>query len=471
LGFAALVLADLSVGIVYAAEPSPFAIYDDDPEHLWNRLHRTLIGRVAKDGTVYGLDDAEVLYWDYTKHLRSGESQEAANAVLDEFLDENGEELIRDPLKRAILQRDLWVLFDRVTKKVYHDNPSVLPFGRRLVAVMESVALTREEIDALPDNYALGAASGFYPSEVDIDTVGASYLPPDLLNEESGPWVRIYGAGGERGAVDHVLHADGHSLFWVYLRMAEGRDATWDYIEKLRDFEEPFEVVRPDSERDNIVRMISAFIPGRGTNIVASPKLPQFPWGTTQSAIVEQALLIDDRGNIAPTHLTLSVQILADNPGRYDQMRADKPFGHLRQTPFKLRLSRKALFDGRAGGLIAVGAEDKQFRVFRSHGFDVFESGNPDSLERATRNALRRCGGCHQGRGLDAFKSRFRIIGLPGQYMPQQGLGLSVEEQGNRRPVSRENLLPRTRDEAEAIGWKKGRYSWGVLETLWRAIE
>ncbi len=66
-----------------AVEPSSFAIYDDDPDHLWNRLHRTLFGRGGDHESAFGLDDTQLLYWGGTKHLTEGESYDTAIAVLD----------------------------------------------------------------------------------------------------------------------------------------------------------------------------------------------------------------------------------------------------------------------------------------------------------------------------------------------------------------------------------------------------
>jgi hypothetical protein len=86
--------------------------YDRNPRHLWNRLHQTLFIRVAPDGTTYGHDRLDPLFWGITRHLLEGPSHRKALDVLDEFLRKRGEKLIRDPLKRAFLQHDLWALFD-----------------------------------------------------------------------------------------------------------------------------------------------------------------------------------------------------------------------------------------------------------------------------------------------------------------------------------------------------------------------
>lgn len=435
-----------------ATEASSFTIYADDPEHLWNRLHRTLFGREWRDGTVYGLDDTQLLYWRTTDHLTTGDSHAAGIAVLDEFLDKNGEALIEDPLERAMLQLDLWALFDWTARgRLKKLSENQLRLQKRLVAVMKRIALTRDQIEALPDNYSLAVESGAFPSEVNTEKHGAPYLPPNLLDEESGPWVRIYGAGGEQGAEAHVRHADGRSLFWVYLRVPEGRDATWDYIMELRDFERPFEAVSLDREANQPVYSWSYSVVTGQTNITESSELPQLPPGT-QAALVEQAMLIDDSGNITPTPLTVHVQIRAHGG----------PLDNYAPSFFELRLHRRALFHGRAGGFVAMGDEDEVFPGFGFHDVDAFET-----TSRLSRVQALRCTGCHQQTGVYTFFSRHRIIGLPGRSMPQQGLRRNT----SNKLVSRDNPLPRMYEENDAVYWKKRQYSWGRLEALWMTVE
>src|SRR6185503_5531446 len=84
------------------------ATFDPDPQHLCNRLNATLFLRVADDGKKYGLEELDIQYWSRTKHLIEGPSHERALKILDEFIAQHGENLIRDPWKRAMLQRRLW---------------------------------------------------------------------------------------------------------------------------------------------------------------------------------------------------------------------------------------------------------------------------------------------------------------------------------------------------------------------------
>jgi hypothetical protein len=83
-------------------------LYDQNTSHLWNRVHDTFHVRVAPDGSEYGLDAVDPLMWRETRHLLTGDSHARALGLLDEFLTSNGERLIRDPLKRAVFQNDLW---------------------------------------------------------------------------------------------------------------------------------------------------------------------------------------------------------------------------------------------------------------------------------------------------------------------------------------------------------------------------
>ena len=107
--FSALVILFLvHLSCAGATEHAGSTVYDSDPRHLWNRLNETLFLRGVNNGRKYGLDSLDILFWHRTKHLLVDPSRQPALNVLDEFIIEHGEKQIRDPLKRALLQRDLW---------------------------------------------------------------------------------------------------------------------------------------------------------------------------------------------------------------------------------------------------------------------------------------------------------------------------------------------------------------------------
>ncbi len=439
-----------------------YRLYDPDPDHLWNRLHRTLFER----GQGYGLDSVDIYYWPRTKHLLEGPSHEAALAVLDEFLASDGEALVTQPIKRAFLQRDLWALFDWLVEPgLLHEEEAVLPLAQRLVRVMQSIALTEEAIAGLPDNYAQAVASGAFPTTPDLEREGAPYLPPQLL-DENGPWVRIYGAGGDEGAVEHVYHTHGRNLFWVYIRLPEGRQATEDYVRSLRDFGRPYEAVDLDNLPEELVKRHRGRNDALGrTNIFESRELPQFPVGT-EVALVRQMMLIDDTGKIVPTKITEEVQIRAYRRVERETPRSRAEFeARPRESAtanFVLQLRKESFFNGNSG-FVALDAESREHRTFRTHGFDPFEGRNNTrkadaSGDRDPRTVvLESCTGCHQAPGVYSFLSRERIIGVPGRYMPQQGLSINNPEK----------WMKFSEQAQAAARWKTRQYDWGLMRGLW----
>jgi hypothetical protein len=94
-------------------------IFDSDPNHIWNRTYTCLFVRQSTDGNEFGADTLDPLLWDNTQHLLTGDSHRRALACLDEFLRSHAERAVEDPLKRAILQRDLWAVFDWTAR---HDD-------------------------------------------------------------------------------------------------------------------------------------------------------------------------------------------------------------------------------------------------------------------------------------------------------------------------------------------------------------
>src|SRR5215813_7056374 len=153
------VIAPIILTIRYSAQSErqsasmPHAIYDSNSDHLWNRLHRALYVRTARNGEEYGHDELDPLLWAETKHLLVDPSHQQAIKLLDEFLSVNGAALITDPLKRAMLQRDLWAIFywSADTPPTYQREAEALQ--SKLALVIRSIALSREQIQALPDNY------------------------------------------------------------------------------------------------------------------------------------------------------------------------------------------------------------------------------------------------------------------------------------------------------------------------------
>src|SRR5580704_5164129 len=134
-------------------------IYDSNPSHIWNRLYAALLVRRDRHGNEFGEDSLDPLLWQESEHLLSEPSHQLALRALDEFLQTHAETLVHDPVKRAMLQRDLWAVFDwsvahysRSGRPQYQKEKQELQ--TRLAAVLQRLALTPDEIKSLPDNYA-----------------------------------------------------------------------------------------------------------------------------------------------------------------------------------------------------------------------------------------------------------------------------------------------------------------------------
>jgi hypothetical protein len=395
-----------------ADEPPPTrSVYHADPEHLWNRLYEALFVRVGPDGRAYGQDRLEPLLWRDSKHLLEERSNKSAIALLEEFLKNKGEKLIDDPLKRALLQRDLWLVFNWLEGS--HDHFTEPPLEaesaraaqerlrRPLAAVIGRLALSRKQIQELPDNYAAAVASDRFARRFDPKKPDQPYLPPELF-EADGPWVCV-GRPDGLVAPQHYLLGENrftNSVFLVFLRLPPGGTATVDYLKQLRSFDPQ------------------------------APKLPELPEGT-QFALVRRALLIDTSHRVVPSALTESIQLRVD-----------------RQSFHEFRVSRSALFGGRAGGLRPVGADERDFKTgFAAHGMDEFEFRQRGYVFPGRQQIIRQtCTACHSER-FPAFRA-------------------AIGDEGDKlRPFS-VSEMPNTKVAGAAVKWKEGEPSWTALRKL-----
>jgi hypothetical protein len=443
--------------------PGPGGPYDADPAHLWNRLHEALLVRIGPDGHAYGRDRLEPYLWPQTKHLLEPDSCDRAVRLLDEFLDKKGERRIDDPVKRAVLQRDLWLVFNWVEGE--HGNFENPPLEeatwrtaqkrlrRRLAAVIGRLAQGPDALRSLPDNYAAAVASGRFARRFDPEHPDRPYLPPDLFATD-GPWVCL---GRPDGPVtpEHLREDGGNpftsSAFLVFLRLPDGRAATLAYLKRLRAFNEPVLVRAEDGER-------------RSQPFLPNPRLPAFPPGT-EVALVRRALLVTIPPAPVPSALTESVQVRVyrEVPDMTAQT-LDAALGggtaanrraRAWQSFQEFRLNRGLLFAGRAGGLHAVGPDEHDFDTgFGAHAFDEFEAHFTGQSFTGPRFAVtENCFACHSFPGAYSFNSFFNYRGS------------NLREGDTGRPASLSEVSSAEAAEA-AARWKAGRASWASLRDL-----
>ena len=114
------------------------------------------------------------------------------------------------------------------------------------------------------------------------------------------------------------------------------------------------------------------------------------------------------------------------------------------QDFFEFELSRVLLLAAEAGGLRAVTPHETKFRIFGSHGEDVFE--------KNTENRPLQCVNCHAGPGVQSLGS------LEALFPPHPLISDSVEGDSQFGSLYREA--------SATLYWKETRYDWGLLKAL-----
>lgn len=328
-------------------------IYDAEPNHIWNRIHDVLHVRTSFDGRAYGADDVDPLLWRSTQHLLTGKSHGDALAVLDEFSSSHAERLITDPVRRAVFQHDLWRVFDWADEVSVRETngAAARELQVRLAQAMRRVALTRPEINRLPDNLAFRE-----------------------LFDKRGPWVCVFPRGGGPAASAHAGFFS-ESTFLVFIQLPGGRERTLAYLKELNDYPEP--------------------LVARQNMLAENPGIPQFPPGT-RTALVRQMMVIDSTGEIVPTHIIESVQTRLYRTVPTNVLDS----GERDEAEFDLR--REELFAGKNGGLSQLRPNDERYSVFMTHDEDPFEQPKSLSGRFGPQVALRSCSACHEASGIQS---------------------------------------------------------------------
>ncbi len=431
-----------------ATNPNP-AIYDSDPNHPWNRLYAALLIRQDKHGNRHGEDALDPLLWRETEHLLAEPSHKIAIQALDDFLQSHAESAVHDPAKKAMLQRDLWSVFDwTVQQDSAYQHPQYekekQELQSRLAQVLKRLALTPEEIKALPDNYAQAVASGAFGKEYDPANRERPFLPVDLFDPR-GPWVCLTPSPELEAGVApmHLFSVSGRSGFLVFVRLPEGRKATYDYLQTLWNSPEPY-VGGADFAADQAL---------------INPALPSFPAGT-QVALVRRLTVFDTQGVLTPSAVTESVQIRFY---RHITTAEERNFGNgnirdiIRnsgQDFFEFKLSRPLLFAGTNGGLRAIAGDEKGFVTFQTKGDDPFEESSGPRAMASTITEMQTCVWCHNGGGIQSLNSRDALL---------------KPRRRQQEPRSVE-YGPIYWSDGTSLAWKENRFDWGLLNGYWRTI-
>jgi hypothetical protein len=429
-----------------AEEPLPSrSLYHTDPTHPWNRLHSLLHNRTMPDGRVYDSEDLEPSLTPGSKFLTEGPSYREAVTVLDEFLKEHAAERIKDPVRRAVLQHDLWAVFAtlagaaRLTFRetaegqievAGFEDPGDSELARRsqrrelqerLARIMRRVALTSTEIDALPDNLTDAVRAASFSRVFDPGHPARPFLPPDLL-DATGPWVAVRNPDRIDGlaAPQHVRFTKGRSLFIVLVRTPGGRKATETCL-----------------------------------------KSTTFPDGT-QVALVRQMFLIDQSGMLRPTHLTQSVQLRV-----FHEPQKNHP-------AFEFMLRRGDLFASRDGGLRPVGETEVLFFNFGNEGRGLLDRYAPDPFEEKKRDRpvplVQACMQCHVDVNNRVI---FAAAVTSGRRQPVYA-GPELRRQVGEAIVGYKARLALAPTDVQqqvqsTTAWTQKSHTWRLLQSMWEA--
>lgn len=408
---------------IQAAHPG---LFHPNPQHVSNRLYRELHTRFTKSGNEYGYEDLDPLLWPETEYLLHGPSHAEAVRLLDEFSHTRAEQQIPDPLRRAILQRDLWAVFDWAAPTPNNEaHPERLELAARLAPILRRLALTKAELNGLPDTYSRAIRSKEFPAEYDPAQSERAFLPPDLFDSH-GPWVCIGTPGDEPVAGMHEEYF-GRSVFLVFIRLPGGRDATLAYLKHLADLRAPLFLTKRD-------QAVSEW----------NPEVPQFPAGT-ELALIRKLVLPDPQWNLMVTPVVESVQIRHYRKISQDYSNSDELLHS--QAVVEIKLDRVDLFSEQQSGLRAVTQGERAFPVLMVQE-DVFEeAGLADHIGRELpMRTLSTCTAeCHGRPGAESMMS------------------LSFREKQVNPHLSESTPV---REAAKVIAWKQTQDDWKLLVHL-----
>ncbi len=391
-----LFVGQAAPGQVRAAEDTP------DP---YDELYDVLMVRHALNGVVYGGNEIAPMIFKFSAYPFDDKTYPRLSAALDALAPTKNQTY--SPVQRAVLQRQLWALFDATTpsrfvsRRPHEARRNAV--RQRIAALIRQLALTRAEIESLPDALHATAKAGKYATAFDLDKPTHPFLPPDIGQEKSA-WVCY-----SRGSSPVNLHARDsrwRSAFFQFIRLPGGRDNTIQYIDGWN-----------------------------GQDV--------FPVGT-QVALIEKAFLISDKGELVLSPMTLGLQLRA--------------FRNVEQTAREAGTATQCVaeFISRPRDYIrgktlmaAVSPTDIRLKTLRSDG------GKQDVLElvrdpkKSVRPRLQQCANCHGGVGIKSL----------GDFVAPRGTLKTL-----KRRSQQEIVRATTRAKQEDRSWQLLRTTWGRLD-------
>src|ERR1700722_6725787 len=373
----------------------PLPLYDVDPAHLANRLFAAFFIRESNIPTkrggrpvkrIEGGDVVDFYAWPSSTYWSEPATMSRISALLEECLAEPTRLRPADPLRRAVLLRDLWAPFDFfVGRHIARDGDRETrqqrdDLCRKLAGVIRGLTLTAAEIESLPDNYTLAVNSGRFATEHNFDPA-VDYLPPRLLTDPE-EWQEIdffqspsfHHKLSERFLTLHTRAYLGRSYFRIFYRFPGGRKALETFL--------------PQVEAHGVNWKTAA----QRRFLALTQDTPQVPVGT-EVVLVQFMMTLDDQLRPTPTPVveTVRLRVFANVNGT-----AEPPTNTgVGMNVAEYSLKRRLLFDSqKQGGLAREPADQALYRVI------FMGDGAPDWGEFGrTLTISQDCRRCHTSRG------------------------------------------------------------------------
>lgn len=368
-----------------SGEAKSVAAVDKDQADPYDTLYDVLMTRYGPDGKVYAQNETSPAIFSWSEFPFDDKMFDKFDAALNTFaaLPQKDIDEYTD-VKRALLQRHLWKVFDttfdwdwkpdwwwsgtRSFPKTHLDRRAAVQPA--IVTLLRKLALTKEQILAIPNPLAATMKSGGFAKAHDPADHFKPFLPTDLYTEDSS-WICLGEDKHPIPASQHTSKSYSRSMFLQFIRLPGGRTATLEYLERIKK--------RPH----------------------------QFPVGT-QFALLEQPFQISKEGELVLSPMVASVQLRAYlNIGRRFSASKDAP--QVTQSVAEFVMQPRELMKGNAL-MKAMGPNDFRYDAGApdSVGFnprDPFATGT-NAGRMPTSSRLSDCMSCHGSAGGRGVRTR-----------------------------------------------------------------
>ncbi len=428
-------------GSLKSADPLP--LYDADPRSLSNRLFAAFYIRTSDIPTkrggspiqrIEGGDALDFLAWPGSDYWSASETCRKSTALLDECLANPTQARPVDPVKRAILQRDLWAVFDfyagrniaRQGDKATRQRRDEL--CRKLALAIRGLTLTDDEIASLPDNYAAAVKSGRFATEHRFDPA-VDYLPAGLFaNPDEWQEIDFFYPKDvttdirERFVTLHTRSYLARSYYRIFYRFPGGRPELEQYLRAI--------------EAEGIDWKKSA---QHGSASIRKDA-PALPVGT-EVALVQLLITLNDQLIPTPTPMVESIQM---RTFRNVEGTSEPPTSTgVGMNIYEYTLKRRLLFDGlKYGGFERTPDDQPIYRV-------IMQGPNAPDWGDAGRSLtlMQDCRRCHTGAGQIGVQTMPSIVHSGGFDAGAQMGASTVVPAGSSSPRGPRAVLWKTRHE------------------------